>query len=72
VRVPTPEPGDLVAFSQAGAYGYGESMPLFLSHEWAAEIGVRGRRDAALRRPPTTAELLAGQRIPRNLFSRVR
>ena len=72
VRLPRPSPGDLMAFSQAGAYGYGESMPLFLSHEWAAEIGVRGKRDALLRRPPATGELLAAQRIPRDLLPRVR
>ncbi len=66
--LPTPEPGDLVAFADAGAYGYSESMPLFLSHPWAAEVGVRGERDALLRRPPTPAELLAGQEVPRVLF----
>ncbi len=67
--LPTPEPGDLVAFSNAGAYGYTESMPLFLSHPWAGEIGVRGERDAALRQPPTPAELLARQTVPRVLFA---
>jgi diaminopimelate decarboxylase len=67
--LPTPEPGDLVAFSNAGAYGYSESMPLFLSHPWAAEIGVRGERDALLRRPPTPAEILSRQEVPRILFA---
>jgi hypothetical protein len=63
-----PAAGDLVAFGQAGAYGYTESMPLFLSLEWAAEIGVRGRRDARLRRPPSTAELVRAQAVPVALF----
>jgi diaminopimelate decarboxylase len=70
VPLPMPEPGDLVAFSQAGAYGYTESMPLFLSHRWPAEIGVRGGLDAPLRTPPTVAELLAAQETPRILFRR--
>ncbi len=66
VRVPLPEPrpGDLLAVGNAGAYGYTESLPLFLSHEWPAEIGVRGSRDAPLRRPPTAEELLAAQEAP--------
>lgn len=68
ILLPVPAPGDLVALANAGAYGYTESMPLFLSHEWPAEIGVRGRYDARLRRPPTAAELLAAQKLPRGLL----
>jgi diaminopimelate decarboxylase len=37
-----PEPGDLVAVLDAGAYGFTESMPLFLSHPVPAEVAVRG------------------------------
>lgn len=33
--------GDLVAIGDLGAYGFSESMPLFLSHPAAAEIEVR-------------------------------
>ncbi len=40
-RLPLPARGDLLAFENAGAYGFTESMPLFLSHEWPAEVGVR-------------------------------
>ena len=38
--VPAPRPiaGDLLAVLDAGAYGYSESMPLFLSHPVPAEI----------------------------------
>lgn len=62
--LPLPVRGDLLAFENAGAYGYTESMPLFLSHEWPAEVGVRNGRLALLRRPPTTASLLAAQDLP--------
>jgi diaminopimelate decarboxylase len=57
-------PGDLLAFENAGAYGYTESMPLFLSHEWPAEVGVFRGRAARLRTPPRTAELLEAQSAP--------
>jgi len=57
-------PGDLLAFENAGAYGYTESMPLFLSHEWPAEVGVFRGRAERLRRAPTTRELLDAQRAP--------
>ena len=35
---PAPRPGDLLAVLDAGAYGYSESMPFFLSHPVPAEI----------------------------------
>ena len=37
-----PEPGDLVAVLDVGAYGATESMPFFLSHPLPAEIAIRG------------------------------
>ena len=63
-RMPAPEAGDLLAVENAGAYGYTESMPLFLSHEWPAEVGVRGGRIALLRKPPAVRDLLARQLRP--------
>jgi diaminopimelate decarboxylase len=39
--MPLPEPGDLVAVLDVGAYGATESMPLFLSHPMPPEIAVR-------------------------------
>jgi len=63
-RLPMPSRGDLLAFENAGAYGYTESMPLFLSHEWPAEVGLRKGRLALLRRPPSVAELQARQKAP--------
>jgi diaminopimelate decarboxylase len=63
-RLPVPELGDLVAILDVGAYGFTESMPLFLSHPTPAEIAVRGGR-AALIRPRIAPEtLLAGQLVP--------
>jgi diaminopimelate decarboxylase len=61
-RLTLPVRGDLLAFENAGAYGFTESMPLFLSHEWPAEVGVRKGRLALLRRPPTVESLLRAQR----------
>ena len=63
-RLPLPARGDLLAFENAGAYGFTESMPLFLSHEWPAEVGLRKGRLALLRRPPSVKSLLDAQRVP--------
>lgn len=40
--LPEPRVGDLVAIADVGAYGFTQSMPLFLSHPLASEIAVRG------------------------------
>jgi diaminopimelate decarboxylase len=40
IRSPEPRHGDLYAVLDAGAYGYAESMPLFLSHPLPAEIMI--------------------------------
>ena len=63
-RLPLPRAGDLLVVENAGAYGYTESMPLFLSHEWPAEVGVSSGALARLRRPPRVAELLDAQAAP--------
>jgi diaminopimelate decarboxylase len=60
--LPHVEPGDLLRFENAGAYGYTESMPLFLSHQWPAEVAVSRGRAALLRRPPSVSELIGSQR----------
>ena len=44
-----PEIGDLVAVLDVGAYGFTESMPLFLSHPIPAEVAVRGGRATVIR-----------------------
>jgi diaminopimelate decarboxylase len=63
-RLPLPARGDFLAFESAGAYGFSESMPLFLSHEWPAEVGFRKGKLARLRHAPSVRALLAGQRAP--------
>ena len=63
VLVP-PEVGDLVVILDAGAYGYTESMPFFLSHPTPAEVGLRGGRAELLRPRVEPVEWLEHQRNP--------
>jgi len=42
VLLPELKAGDIVLFGQAGAYGFSESMSLFLSHPQAAEYALDG------------------------------
>jgi diaminopimelate decarboxylase len=53
--LPRPRVGDLVAMLDAGAYGFTESMPLFLSHPIPAEVAIEGAavRTSRLRVEPT-------------------
>ena len=44
-----PEVGDLLAVLDVGAYGFTESMPLFLSHPIPAEVAVQGGRAELIR-----------------------
>jgi diaminopimelate decarboxylase len=44
-----PEVGELVAVLDVGAYGFTESMPLFLSHPMPAEVALRAGRAQRLR-----------------------
>ena len=57
-KLPRPRVGDLIAVLDAGAYGFTESMPFFLSHPTAAEIAVRGGHACLIRprcRPATSS-----------------
>ncbi len=65
--LPEPKKGDLLAFENAGAYGFTESMPLFLSREWAAEAGYLEGELHLLRQNPTAEDLLRKQIIPPSL-----
>jgi len=56
--------GDLVAVLDTGAYGFTESMPLFLSHAIPAEVAVRGGRAALIRPRLEPAEWLDRQLLP--------
>ncbi len=63
VMVP-PEVGELVAILDVGAYGFTESMPLFLSHPIPAEVAVRGGRANVIRPRQEPGEWLDRQVIP--------
>ena len=47
--MPMPAVGDLIAVLDVGAYGYTESMPLFLSHPLPAEVVARDGAAALIR-----------------------
>jgi diaminopimelate decarboxylase len=59
-----PEVGDLVAVLDVGAYGFTESMPLFLSHPIPAEVAVRAGRAELIRPRQDPGEWLARQIAP--------
>jgi diaminopimelate decarboxylase len=63
VLVP-PDVGDLVAVLDAGAYGFTESMPMFLSHPVPAEVAVRAGRAALIRSRIEPTAWLADQILP--------
>ncbi|KAB2881088.1 diaminopimelate decarboxylase [bacterium] len=50
VKLPDIEVGDTIAFFNAGAYGFSESMPYFLSHPIPAEVMIRDRKAVLVRR----------------------
>ena len=59
-----PGVGELVAILDVGAYGFTESMPLFLSHPIPAEVAVRGGRAALIRPRQDPTEWLDRQLVP--------
>jgi diaminopimelate decarboxylase len=63
-RISPPDIGDLVAILDAGAYGYTESMPFFLSHPIPAEVGLRRGRAELLRPRLDPVEWLDRQSSP--------
>jgi diaminopimelate decarboxylase len=64
VVITPPDPGDLVAVLDVGAYGYTESMPWFLSHPVPAEVVIRGGRSALIRPRIEPSSWLDIQRLP--------
>jgi diaminopimelate decarboxylase len=62
--LPRPRVGDLVAVLDAGAYGFTESMPFFLSHPTAAEVAVKAGQARLIRPRITPSELLERQENP--------
>ena len=59
-----PAIGDLVALLDVGAYGFTESMPLFLSHPVPAEVAIRAGRAQLIRPRIDPSTWLESQRIP--------
>ena len=51
-------PGDTLLISQVGAYGFTESMPLFLCHKWAGEAVVEDNSIRICRRPQPASSWL--------------
>ncbi len=62
--LPAPAVGDLVAVLDAGAYGFTESMPFFLSHPIPAEVAIRGGRASLIRPRVDPADWLDRQVVP--------
>jgi diaminopimelate decarboxylase len=62
--LPDARVGDLVAVLDTGAYGFTESMPLFLSRPLPVELGVRGGDVREIRRRIEPREFLESQSIP--------
>jgi diaminopimelate decarboxylase len=59
-----PEVGELVAILDVGAYGFTESMPLFLSHPIPAEVAIRAGRAVLIRPRVEPGAWLEGQVSP--------
>ncbi len=57
------EMGDLVGMLQAGAYGYSESMPLFLSHPLPKEILVDDGKSFVIRESMDAKDFMSKQRV---------
>lgn len=62
--LPRPQPGDLVAFLDTGAYGFTQSMPWFLSHPGPAEVALSAGDATLLRARLRPSDLLRRQRVP--------
>ena len=62
--LPLPDAGDVIAVLDAGAYGFTESMPLFLSHPVPAEVAVRHGRAHVIRARVEPETWLATQVVP--------
>jgi diaminopimelate decarboxylase len=61
---PEPRPDDLILVLDAGAYGFTQSMPWFLSHPGPAEVGVSSGRAHLLRPRLDPAGVLDAQVLP--------
>lgn len=62
------EVGDYIGVFCAGAYGYAESMPLFLSHDVAAEVLVYSGKHHIIRPSIKIKDIVNAQSIPGDLI----
>lgn len=58
VMLPEPALGDVLAFFNAGAYGFTESMPYFLSHPIPAEVMIRDGNVTLIRKRTEPSEYI--------------
>lgn len=65
VNLPLIEPGDLIGFFNAGAYGYTESMPFFLSHGIPPEVLIKNGELHIIRKGIPASAFLEGQSLPK-------
>jgi len=64
IVIPLPDIGDLVAVLDAGAYGYTQSMPFYLSRPAPAEVAVRNGHPELIRPRIGAEEWLDRQVLP--------
>lgn len=63
VAMPETRSGDYIGVFNAGAYGFTESMPLFLSHPTAAEIMVKDKKWQVIRDRISPEQFLRDQSV---------
>ncbi len=69
ILLPKTNPGDLLGIFSAGAHGWSESMPYYLSHQTAPEILVGKNKFFLVRESIHPKEYLKNQSIPKeNIF----
>ncbi len=64
VAMPKPEQGDLIGVFCAGAYGFTEGMPLFLSHDIPAEVLVHKNKFSIIRDKVPAEKSFDNQHVP--------
>ena len=66
-ELPSLEVGDVIAIGRAGAYGFTEAMPQFLSHAVPAEVLLLDGKAHVIRERKAAEKHLAGQHLPPGL-----
>jgi diaminopimelate decarboxylase len=63
VGLPEIAPGDLIAITMSGAYGYTASPLEFISHQWPSEVMVYKGTDHLVRNPAEIFEVVHSQEV---------